>query len=65
MWLVSLCWCSKKQKYEVNQEEDTRKFSDASLFLNILCSYDIHQNDKYRNAVHAMEKWLLKRVHTP
>jgi hypothetical protein len=59
LWFVSLCWCSKQKRYE--DEEDARKFSEASQFLNILCSYDIHQNDKYNNAVRAMEKWLVKK----
>lgn len=48
-WLFGLCFCTKS--WTNSEDEPTRSFSDASFFLNVLCSYDIHQNDRYRNAI--------------
>lgn len=60
-WLISLCYCSHSAPTAAARETP---FSETVTFLNVLYTYDIHQNDKYKNAVHNMEKYLKQhRVH--
>jgi hypothetical protein len=53
-WLGSLCYESK----ETVRVVERRSFSEASKTMNVLHSYNIHSNPKYKNVVLNLERYL-------
>ncbi len=54
-WLSSLCF----EKKEVVHPYHTRPFSEYAKTMNVLPSYNIRNNDKMRNVILNLEKYLV------
>jgi hypothetical protein len=57
-FLCGLCY----ERKEVVQAYHTRPFSEYARGINILCSYNIKNNDEIRNAVANMQKYVCVEV---
>jgi hypothetical protein len=56
-WLCSLCY----EKKDVTHPYHTRPFNEYAKGMNILCSYNIRNNDEWRNAILNLEKYLIDK----
>jgi len=54
-WLSSLCF----EKKQVVHPYHTRPFSDYAKAMNVLASFNIRNNDKMRNIILNLEKYLV------
>lgn len=54
-WLSSLCF----EKKVVAHPYHAKPFSDYSKTMNVLSSYNIRNNDKFRNVILNLEKYLV------
>lgn len=55
-WAFSCC-CEREVKVEPSTKKAVR-FSDATRTMNVLYSYNIHNNDRYKNAILNLERFL-------
>lgn len=53
--LCNLCYEKKQVNYH------TRPFSEYTKSINVLCSYNIRNNDHMRNAILHLEKYLIAK----
>lgn len=56
-WLFSCC-CQREVKIDNVVVKKPVRFSDATRTMNVLYSYNIHNNDKYKNAILNLERFL-------
>lgn len=56
-WVSSLCYDRK----EVVRAQHTRPFVEYSKGMNIICSYNIRNNDEMRNVILNLEKYLVDK----
>jgi hypothetical protein len=56
-WLSSCCY----ERKAVAAVYHTRPFSEYAKGMNILCSYNIRNNDEMRNAIINLEKYLVDK----
>lgn len=56
-WLFSCCCERGEAKVEPTLKKPVR-FSDATRTMNVLYSYNIHNNDRYKNAILNLERFL-------
>ncbi len=54
-WLSSLCF----ERKSVAHPYHARPFSDCAKTMNVLTSYNIRNNDKFRNVILNLEKYLV------
>lgn len=54
-WLSSFCFEKKATVHPYH----TRPFADYAKTMNVSTSYNIRSNDKYRNAILNLEKYLV------
>lgn len=56
-WLFTCCCDKQENKVEPVRHKPVR-FSESTRTMNILYSYNIHNNDKYKNAILNLERFL-------
>ena len=57
LWVTSLCYKSKQTAHPYH----VLTFSEYAKKMNVLHSYNIRNNDKYKNAMLSLEKYLLDK----
>jgi hypothetical protein len=56
-WLCSLCY----ERKETTRPQHTRPFVEYAKGMNVLCSYNIRNNDEMRNVIINLEKYLVDK----